>query len=146
MEWLEWLFSWEVASVIVAIAIGTALATIAPKACKAAKTCFLLASADAIGGVTMWGAKNPSSTWLSAMLVFVACGIFGLSALFLLEYVGLKEAQERPIEKPRESISFKQLGLSQDGIVSFLVTSPLRERRRVLPSRTWNQKKVLYKV
>ena len=85
---------------VVAIAVGTALATIASKDYKAAKTCFLLASADAIGGVTMWGAKNPSSTWLSAMLVFLACGILGLSGFFLLKYVDLKEAQEQPIGKP----------------------------------------------
>jgi hypothetical protein len=61
---LAWLFSWEVPSVIVAIAIGTALAKIASKDYKAAKTCFLMASADAIEGVTIWGAKNPSSTGL----------------------------------------------------------------------------------
>jgi hypothetical protein len=62
MGWLEWLFSWEVTSVIAGSAVATALATIALKGYRAAKICFPLAVADAIGGIIMWGISATDSS------------------------------------------------------------------------------------
>ncbi|MGB7281091.1 MAG: hypothetical protein WBE13_02420 [Candidatus Acidiferrum sp.] len=91
---MEWLFSWEVTSVVVAFFATSGQGFIALKDYKLAKTCFLIAAADAIGGVAMAGTKSHLAPLTTAILVFVSSGVIGLMALQALKYADTKKEEE----------------------------------------------------
>jgi hypothetical protein len=103
---MESLFSWEVASVVVALLISIGLGVLALDDFRLARLSFLLAAAYAIGGVAMRGVRTDLPPWGRIVLVFSLTGIIGVAALYSLTYVDKKQkAKERlsnrqpPIEK-----------------------------------------------
>lgn len=87
---MEWLFSWEVASWFVGGFIAAALAFVALSDFKLAKLFFLLAAADAMGGIAMWGAKSEFPRWFSTISVVSLCGAIGFLLLLSMRYVHSK--------------------------------------------------------
>ncbi len=69
---MEWLLSWEVTSVVVVAVAGFGFAVLALDDFKVAKVLFLIAAADASGGVLMWGAKTQSPTWQADLVTSIA--------------------------------------------------------------------------
>jgi hypothetical protein len=88
---LEWLFSWEVTSVVVVAAATIALAVLALNDFALAKVFFLMAAADACGGVLMWGMRSRLGTWQVATMVFILVGGIGAIAVLALRYVESKK-------------------------------------------------------
>jgi hypothetical protein len=90
---VEWLFSWEVVSVVVALLVSSGLGVIALDDFKLAKLFFLLAAADAAGGVVMWGvgAKTENPTWQVVLIVFLAVGSIGALTVLAFRYVDNKK-------------------------------------------------------
>jgi len=92
---MEWLFSWEVVSVVVALLVSIGLGVLALVDFKWAKLFFLLAAADAIGGIAMGGTKSTLPTWATNVVVVGLCGMVGFLTLQSLRYVdGKKELKE----------------------------------------------------
>jgi hypothetical protein len=89
---LEWLFGWEVTSVLVAILIGIAFAVLALSDFKIARVFFILAAFDAFGGVAMWGAKSNLGLFSKGLIIFVGGGIICVLLSLALNYVGIKES------------------------------------------------------
>jgi hypothetical protein len=88
---VEWLFSWEVASVVVGLAVSIGLGVLALDDYKLAKLFFLLAAADTLGGVIMWGAKSDLPAWARTLLVFVITGAVAVMFVQSLRYVDKKQ-------------------------------------------------------
>jgi hypothetical protein len=97
---MEWLFSWEVTSVVTAVLIGVGFGFLALDDFKLAKLCFLFAAADAIGGVVMSVEKTDLPTWARALLVFALVGSIGVLADWSLKYVGKKQRVKQALLKP----------------------------------------------
>jgi hypothetical protein len=89
---MEWLFSWEVTSVVVVAFLATAFAFLALDDFKLAKLCFLVAAADAIGGMVMWGVKTQATSWARYVVVFIMVGSIGVLAVASLAYANRKSA------------------------------------------------------
>ena len=88
---LEWLFGWEVSSVVVVALAGFAFAVLAMNDFKIAKCLFLLAAADAVGGVAMWSTKNGWTMGRSVAVAFVATGMIGVLTALAFRYVDGKQ-------------------------------------------------------
>jgi hypothetical protein len=88
---MGWLFSWEVSSWVVGGAIAAAFSFLALDDFKLAKLFFLLAAADAIGGIVMWGAKTELPPWGRSLLIFAMIGSIGVLADQALRYVDKKQ-------------------------------------------------------
>jgi hypothetical protein len=106
---MEWLFSWEVTSVLVSVMVGIAFAVLAMNDFKIAKTLFLLAAGDANGGAIMWGTKSALPLWSLALIVFLLCGGIGVLTLLAFRYVDSKKADsgnspEHPAETAIPSV------------------------------------------
>src|SRR5437660_818883 len=101
---MEWLFSWEVVSVVVGLLVSIGLGVLALDDFKLAKLCFLFAAADGIGGIAMWGAKSTLSPWVSTVTVICISGVIGLLALQSFRYVDRKTEQKERSEKPTDSV------------------------------------------
>lgn len=76
--------------VVVAL-IGTAFTFVSLNDFKLAKTCFLIAAADAWGGIAMWGLRSERPTWQILAVVFVGVGAIGVFLVLALRYVGEKK-------------------------------------------------------
>jgi len=91
----EWPFSWDHASWIVGAATAAALGVLAMDDYKLAKSFFLIAAADAWGGMVMWGIKTDLPSWQRNLILFVAIGEIGVLFIQSLRYVdGKKKAKE----------------------------------------------------
>lgn len=93
---VEWLLSWEVSSWIVGVTIAIALAVLAFEDFELAKAFFLVAAADASGGVVMWGTKSRLPTLQLSLLVFILMGIVGALCVLSLRYVDHKRELKKP--------------------------------------------------
>ncbi len=140
------LFSWGVTSLIVPFFIGLGLYFRSEKDIKLAKTSFLLAAADAVGGTMMWGVKSQGSL----AVVFVATGSLAVITVLAFRYADMKasplpepprpaapappkeayEHSERPsaspkpnlgVTKPSASPGQKQIVVVVEGIQSLVV-------------------------
>jgi hypothetical protein len=97
---MEWLFSWEVSSVVVPSLAGAALTFLALDDFKLAKSFFLIAAADASGGVIMWGAKTQRPLWQTSVVVFVMMGSIGILTVLAFRYVEKKREEKQPVVLP----------------------------------------------
>jgi hypothetical protein len=88
---MEWLFSWGVVSVVVAVLIGVGFGFLALNDFKLAKLCFLLAAADAIGGMVMWGVRTDIPPWLRTGIIFASIGLIGVLTVQSFRYVDQKK-------------------------------------------------------
>jgi hypothetical protein len=91
----EWLFSWEVTSWVVAGAIAVALGVLALDDFRLAKLFFIIAAADAAGGIAMWGIKTTRPTWLSALTAGLLVGAIAAMTIFVFRYVDGKEQKKK---------------------------------------------------
>jgi hypothetical protein len=89
---LEWLFSWEVTSVVSVALAGFGFAVLALDDFKLAKLFFLIGAADASGGVVMWGIKADSPMWQVAIVVFVVVGTIASLTVIFFRYVDDKRS------------------------------------------------------
>jgi hypothetical protein len=104
---MQWLFSWEVTSVVVVLAITVALGTLPLKDFGLAKFFFVIAAADAIGGTIMGISRSGLSIKWQGVLVFAAGGCICLLLFLSLRYVDSKKEkatvnsslQEKPVHK-----------------------------------------------
>jgi len=92
---VEWLLSWEVVSVVSVALAAAGQGFIGLEDFKLAKLCFLLAAADAIGGMVMWGIKTDVPPWMRIGIVFVSIGLIGVLAVQSFRYVDRKEEKKR---------------------------------------------------
>jgi hypothetical protein len=106
---LEWVFSWEVTSVVASILIGAAFSFLALDDFKLAKLCFLIAAADAIGGMVMWGVKTQVPPWTRIAIVFFGVGLVGVLAVQALRYVDQKREKKEQPKGPARRITLEQL-------------------------------------
>lgn len=88
---MEWLFSWEVSSWIVGIAIAVGFVFVSLDDFKLAKLFFLIAAADAAGGMLMWGFRTQRPLWQLIIAVFVLMGGVGALTVLLFRYVDHKQ-------------------------------------------------------
>jgi len=91
---MEWLFSWEVTSWTVGILVAVAFAVIALKDFRLAKLLFLLAAADAIGGIEMTVVKSPLISPMKWLLAFALAGLVGLATCACFLYTDGKKGLE----------------------------------------------------
>ena len=84
---MERLLSWEVVGFVVALFVGVAFAFVGLSDFKLAKLSFLIAAADALGGIAMWGFKTQRPTGQVAALAFLAFGCIGALTVLALRYV-----------------------------------------------------------
>lgn len=87
---LEWLFSWEVSSWVIGGAVGVAFAVLALDDFGLAKLFFLIAAADASGGVVMWTVKTTRPSWQVYFMAFVLAGGIGVLGAMAFRYVNTK--------------------------------------------------------
>jgi hypothetical protein len=92
---LEWLFSWEVVSVMVGLLVSIGLGVLALDDFKLAKLFFLSAAADAVGGMVMWGVKTDVPPWVRNGIVFVSVGLIGVLLVQSFRYVDRKEVAKK---------------------------------------------------
>jgi len=97
---LEWLFSWEVSSAVVALAISVGLAVLALSDYKLAKVSFMIAAADAWGGIIMWGGKYDLPAWSRSLIVFFAAGLVAVLLVQSLKYVDSKKPKTAKLDGP----------------------------------------------
>jgi len=90
---MEWLFSWEVSSVVIALAVAVAFAFLSLSDFKLAKLFFLIAAADASGGMVMWGVKTQRPLWQMMSGVFVLMGAIGVVTVLAFRYVDRKQSK-----------------------------------------------------
>jgi hypothetical protein len=102
---MEWLFSWEVSSWIVGLAVSIAFGLAAMDDFKWARLFFLLAAADAGGGVVMWGVKAQNPTWQVLVVVFILMGSVGVCTVLALRYVDGKRKVKEGIKFPYPWVS-----------------------------------------
>jgi len=88
---MGWLFSWEVTSVVVALAISVALGVVALNDFGLAKFFFLIAAVDAVGGTIMGISRSGLNVWRQGVLVFIAGGGICLLLFLSLRYVDSKK-------------------------------------------------------
>jgi hypothetical protein len=88
---MDLLFSWEVTSVLVTLFITVGLAVLAFSDFALAKICFLLAGADAISSMVMWGVNTTLQPWLRTAIVFVSTGGLAVLCVQSFKYVAAKE-------------------------------------------------------
>jgi hypothetical protein len=98
---MEWLLSWDVTAWIVGLAVPLAFGFAVAEDFKLARVFFLLAAADAIGGIAMWGTKTDLPLWAKILIVFVSAGVVGVLTMLSLKYVDHKEADKREKELPK---------------------------------------------
>lgn len=96
---MEWLFSWEVSSWIVGLGIALAFGFIALDDFKLAKLFFLLAAADAAGGIVMWGIRTTIPTWLLSVVVGLSTGSVAILFVLSVRYVDKKQEAKQLKEK-----------------------------------------------
>jgi hypothetical protein len=128
---MERLFSWEVTSVAVGLFIAIGLGVLALDDFRLAKLFFLLAAADAIGGIVMWEAKIDFPPWGKILFVFALAGSVGVLAMLSLRYVDKKEVKKSKPEEPavgpelKVKIASTMLAPAGDGsdLVVFVVGS-----------------------
>jgi hypothetical protein len=94
MPSMGWLFSWGVTSVIVVAFASLGQGFVALKDFKLAKLFFLLAAADAAGGIVMWGIKTDVSPLVRILTVFVGMGLVGVLAMQSIRYVDRKKVEK----------------------------------------------------
>jgi hypothetical protein len=116
---IEWLLGWEVTSVAVVAFATIALGVLALADFKLAKLFFVLAAADAAGGIIMWGIHSRSPTWLVVLIVFVLVGGIGVLTVLSFRYVDSKE----PIPTPSLVFVFGT-PLGDNDSVSWMMTLP----------------------
>jgi hypothetical protein len=97
---MDWLFSWEVTSVLVTLFISIGLGVLALGDFRLAKTVFVLAAVDAISGTISWGLNTTLPGWVRTGIVFALTGGLGVLCVQSLRYVDGKkpadiEAQPR---------------------------------------------------
>jgi hypothetical protein len=93
---MEWLFSWEVTSVIVSGGIAVAFAVLALNNFRLAKLFFLIAAADASGGVVVWRINTQRPLWQSNLGIFILMVGIGALTILALRYVDKKRHQAGP--------------------------------------------------
>jgi hypothetical protein len=93
---MDWLFSWEVTSVVVPLCIGAAIGVLALNDFKLAKSCFLLAAAEAVGGLVMAVSHSGANGVWRAIIAFFACGVVGVLLLLSWDYVESKRQPALP--------------------------------------------------
>ena len=106
---MGWLFSWEVTSVVVALAISVALGVVALNDFGLAKFFFLIAAVDAVGGTIMGISRSGLNVWRQGVLVFIAGGGICLLLFLSLRYVDSKKEkaaanptlQDQPVHNAR---------------------------------------------
>jgi hypothetical protein len=96
----EWLFSWGVTSVVAGFCASCALFFVGMSDYRLAKVFFLIAAADAIGGVLMWGHKSTLPHWAIALIVFAAVGGIAVLTLQAFWYSDRKQAKTTPDKAP----------------------------------------------
>ncbi len=88
---MERLFSWEVTSWVVGIAISCAIGILALNDFRLAKFFFLIAAADATGGTIMSISRSGLNVWWQGVLVFAAGGCICLFLFVSIRYVDSKK-------------------------------------------------------
>jgi hypothetical protein len=95
---MESLFSWEVTSVLATFAAGLGFYFVSEREFKIGKALFLLAAADSVGGIVMWGAKIQQSLASACAAVFVMAGTVAVLALLAIKFADRKS--ENPLPEP----------------------------------------------
>jgi len=98
---MEWLFSWEVTSWAVGILTAFALGLLALNDYRWAKLFFLIAAADASGGVVMWGIKTETRTWPVLLAVAALMGGIGVLTVLAFWYVDGKKSSAEAKSNPK---------------------------------------------
>lgn len=88
---MEWLFSWEVTSFAISIFIAIGLGVLALDDFRVAKLFFLLAAADAIGAIIMWGIKTDLPPITRIPILFLVGGVLVVLLAQSFRYVARKE-------------------------------------------------------
>ncbi|HEV7219849.1 MAG TPA: hypothetical protein VGN39_13325, partial [Terriglobales bacterium] len=91
----EWLFRWDITSVVVPACVGIAFAVLAFDDFKLSKVFFLIAAADASGGALMWGIKTENRSWQTLLVIFAVVGSIGVLTVLCFWYVNGKENQKK---------------------------------------------------
>lgn len=94
---LEWLFSWEVVSVIIGIALTIAFGVLALDDYRLAKLLFLIAAADASGGFVMWGIRSNRPTSQVVSIAFLVMGCIGALTVWSFRYVDAKRRAKQEV-------------------------------------------------
>src|SRR6185437_2482266 len=97
---MEWLFSWEVTSWVIAIAVASAFTFIGFNDFKLARLFFLIGATDAAGGVIMWGMKTERPLWQLSLIAFLLLGSVGTLTVLALRYVDGKQHGGQPHTSP----------------------------------------------
>jgi hypothetical protein len=100
---MEWLSSWEVTSFVVGALVGCAFAVLGMDDFRLARLFFLLAAADAAGGIVMWGIKANLPEWQRSLLVFLLCGAVGVLCVQAFRYVGARRKAKEGRKDQRSS-------------------------------------------
>jgi hypothetical protein len=102
---MDWLFSWEVSSWIVGGTFAAALGVLALDDFKLARVFFLIAAADAAGGIVMWGVKSQNQTWQAVLAVFLLVGSVGALTVLAFRYVDNKQKHKQAKDNPTQTPS-----------------------------------------
>jgi hypothetical protein len=100
---MEWLFSWEVSSVVVAVLIGIAFAVLALNDFPLAKVCFGCAAVYAAAGVFVWESHNTPPN-----IQQIGLGAIGLFLIFLLLVIAFRYTDRKESAKKQEPLLFSQ--------------------------------------
>jgi hypothetical protein len=92
---MEWLFSWEVTSVVVGGGITVAFYGLALNDFKLAKLFILIAAADASWIVRLWGVKTQRTPW-QLIGVYTLIVVIGALTIRVLRYVDKKRLLASP--------------------------------------------------
>lgn len=76
---------------VVGVAFTVALGVLALNDYRIARAFFLIAGADAVGGIVMWSLKSDRPISQQAVIVFMATGIVGVLTLLAFRYVDKKQ-------------------------------------------------------
>jgi hypothetical protein len=113
-DWgMDWLFSWEVTVGVVLGLVGIAIGVLAMNDFRLAKTCFLIAAADAIGGSVVGVNRTNYGLLTQSGFAFLGCGAIGLLLFLSFRYVDSK--RENSGVQPKEK-SYLVMRLVIDGM------------------------------
>jgi len=110
---MEWLLSWGVTSVVVTFLLALGFGFVWATDFNFAKVCFLIAAADAIGGMMMWATKSHKPMWQVGAATFVIIGSVGFLTVSAFRYVDWKRTNASPPQpsKPIETAAPPQVTL-----------------------------------
>jgi len=122
---MEWLFSWEVTSWVVALLVALGFAFLGMDDYRLAKLFFLLSAADAIGGIEMWGISTAMPAWQRNVIVFVVVGGTGVLLVQSFNYVHKRRHAK---EHPQAHITEKLPGFAAHAVIKLSDISAVRRK------------------